>query len=83
MRSDVGLAGTARQIGDGRYEIEVTSRHFAQNVMLEGRGITFSDDCFDIEPGGSVRLEALTDKKLRVRARALNGTESVPIGIAE
>ena len=83
VRSDVGLAGTARLIADGRYGIEVTSRHFAQNVMLEGRGITFSDDAFDIEPGGSVRLEAVTDGKLRVRTRALNGTESVPIVIAE
>jgi len=78
-RSEVGLQGRAWRISDRRYQLEVSARRSARSVMIDAPGCWLSDDCFDIESGGSVRLEAETPGRLRARVRAINGFGAVPI----
>ncbi len=78
-RIDPGLEAVARELGEDRWEIEVTSRGYAHVVQVECRGAELSDNGFDIEPGGSVRVDASGPGPLRARVRALNGADSSPI----
>jgi beta-mannosidase len=78
-RSDVGLQGRAWRISDRSYQLEVSARRSARSVMIDAPGCRLSDDCFDIESGGSVQLEAETPGRLRARVRAINGFGAVPI----
>ncbi len=78
-RADVGLGGTIEQLGPDVFDMRITSERFAHFVMLDGRGVTFSDYGFDIEPGGSIEVRAVAEGRPRVWIRALNGLDPVPM----
>lgn len=78
-RGDPGLVATSRQVGPDSHEIEVNSRGFAQCVMVDAGPASVSDNAFDIEPGGVVRLTATSASPVRGRVRALNATTPAPI----
>jgi len=78
-RSEVGLAGSVLQLDDGRWRVEVASASYAHFVQIGARGAQFSDNGFDIEPGGSILVEATSSGPLRARLRALNATDSATI----
>jgi beta-mannosidase len=81
VRTDVGLSGRARVTGVDRYEVEVSARRAARWVLLDAPGAAFSDNAFDIEPGGTVVVEATSTRRLRARARAVNGTAAITIAV--
>lgn len=54
--SELGLAGEARTLHDGRVEIVLESRRFAWGVRITSRGGKPDDNYFSIEPGGKHRI---------------------------
>jgi beta-mannosidase len=48
----LGLAASARALGDGGALLSVTSTRLAYGVSIHAPGHQPSDDCFSIEPGG-------------------------------
>jgi hypothetical protein len=75
----VGLAGSVTQLDHDRWRVEVTSGSYAHFVQIGARGAQFSDNGFDIEPGGSILVEATSFGPLRARLRALNAADSTTI----
>jgi beta-mannosidase len=53
FESEVGLAATARQGADGQWSVSVTTRRFAQWVVVEVPGWRPSDSWFHLAPGAS------------------------------
>jgi beta-mannosidase len=78
-RSDVGLGGSVTRLDGDRWRVEVTSRGYAHFVQIGARGAQFSENGFDIEPGGSILVEATSPGPLRARLRALNAADSATI----
>lgn len=77
-RRDVGLSAVARPRPDGGFDIDVSTITAAQWVTIDVADATLSDDWFDIEPGGTVRVVSSTDP-VRGRVRALNSASSCSI----
>jgi beta-mannosidase len=81
-RSDLGLAASARRINDGEWSMTVTSRLFAQWVVVDVPGYTTTDSWFHVAPGTrhEVRLYADNPRSTpRGEVRALNSTRPTSI----
>jgi len=82
-RREIGLRGQARPVSasSSEYELEVTADRLARCVMLNAAGCWFSDNYFDVEPGGRVQVQVRTAQPLRVRLRALNSLDGETITV--
>ena len=81
VQRDFALSATATPTGRiaGEYEVVVASAGFARFVQFSGRGITWSDQGFDLPPGTSATVIAHCQGPFRGRVRALNRSHSVAI----
>jgi len=76
-RSDLDLTASVREIGDGEWSMTVTSRLFAQWVVVDVPGFTATDSWFHVAPGTQHELRLLADDPRtapRGEVRALNST---------
>jgi beta-mannosidase len=80
--TDLGLSARGRSLGDGRFEVVLQTRRFAQAVTLDVAGATADDAYFHLAPGASKSV-VLTLREaratLRGSAQALNASAPVPI----
>lgn len=79
---DLGLSARGRSLGDGRIEVVVQTRRFAQAVTLDVQGATADDAYFHVAPGASKTVVLTLHEKratLRGSAQALNAAAPVPI----
>jgi beta-mannosidase len=83
VTADIGLEARARRRADHHYEIEVCTREYAKCVTVDARDWEIEDNGFDLEPGGTVTIDALGDGPLRAEARALNGSRIVSVDVVD
>ena len=72
---DVGLVATARPASDGRFELTMRTRRFAQSVVVEAEGFAAGDAWFHLPPGGERTLTLVpigAPRPLKGSVRALN-----------
>ena len=83
--ADLGLGATASAGEDGTWDLELSTRRFAQWVALDVRGFLPEDSWFHLLPGATRRLR-LTPRepgtRLRGRVRALNCQVATPVAVA-
>lgn len=60
--AELGLAGQAHQLNDGRVEVILQSRAFAWGVRIASRDCTADDNYFCMEPGGKHRITLAPSK---------------------
>ncbi|MGO9751188.1 MAG: glycosyl hydrolase 2 galactose-binding domain-containing protein [Solirubrobacteraceae bacterium] len=79
---DVGLTARTQRVSDGSWCLTVSSRLFAQYVVIDVPGFRPSDSWFHLPPGESVQLALYSDDDDRAPAgtvRALNAGAAVRI----
>lgn len=74
---DIGLSATASARPDGAFDLQVSTRRFAQSVCIEADGFEASDAYFHLAPGTGRtlllrRAPREAEKPLRGRVHALN-----------
>jgi len=85
-RNDLGLSASAAPVADGRYDVEIRTRLFAQSVSIEAEGYAVDDDYFHVAPGAirKVQLRSLAGERtrpLRARLHALNQFSPVKVEV--
>ncbi len=83
---DIGLAATARETAPGRWALDVTTRRFAQFVVVDVPGFVAADSWFHLPPAAtrSIPLTALTATgPPRGYVSALNTSSVTTIAVEE
>ena len=83
--SELGLAGQAKVLPDGRIEVRLTSRRFAWGVRVAAPSLLPDDAYFGIEPGGArgivmTRVQSGT-VPANVIVTAINAAGRIPIAV--
>ncbi|HET9930616.1 MAG TPA: glycoside hydrolase family 2 protein, partial [Polyangiaceae bacterium] len=80
--TELGLSARGRALGDGRFEVVVQTKRFAQAVTLNVAGATADDDYFNVAPGATKTIVLTLGEprpSLRGSVQALNAVAPVPI----
>ncbi len=86
LEREVGLVAVARPTDDGKWQLEVSTRRFAQFVSVDVPGYLASDSWFHLPPGShrSLALEQIGDSSRPVgHVRALNSEVSVRVDVED
>ena len=85
-RNDLGLSASASAVADGRYDVEIRTRLFAQSVSIEAEGYAADDDYFHVAPGAVRKIQLCPQagdrpRPLRARLHALNQFSPVKVDL--
>jgi beta-mannosidase len=80
------LSASAAPVADGRYDIEIRTRLFAQSVSIEAEGYAADDDYFHVAPGAVRKIQLRSQageraRPLRARLHALNQFSPVKVDV--
>jgi beta-mannosidase len=84
VEPEVGLAARGRSLGDGSWSVTVTTRRFAQWVVVEVAGFAPSDSWFHLAPGASRTLTLVPEagaERPTGHVRALNAVATARIEV--
>lgn len=70
----MGLSAVARPAGNGRYELSVGARRFAQSVQVDIEHFQCGDDYFHLAPGERRRLTLVPRRGESESARTPGGS---------